>query len=279
MFTTLASTGELLHLSPPKGLQNASYNIESIVPIVRCFPSNDSVRTWTATAAYQNALADSQVVDFVPHAQNLTYTAKDGVSGKIGYFGMLGNTSITPNQAGILADVWIAMATPLNGTSEIDLASDVAAPYSASYYTCTLRNASVNVSITFINNVQSLQTGAVRELDFNLSKVSDGIGDDTDHVYALENYGNFGYLLYSYLVGVVFIENNQYENYSSGAFWNTTIDQTILGTAMDFSAMMAAWKYDGLEPGAIAQNRNLTSLIEEFSLNASLSLMSRSAFR
>jgi hypothetical protein len=102
------------------------------------------------------------------------------------------------------------------------------------------------------------------------------VSDKSYAFYGLQNYCSFGDLLYSYLLGSVM---NLVGEGSYGWNWSTTVDQTILGTAADFSAMTAAWKDGGLELGATTQNKNLTSLIEDFSLNASLSLMSNSAFK
>jgi hypothetical protein len=92
MITTLASTGELLRLSAPQGMQNMSYKLDLIVPIVGCLPSNDTVRAWTAAAAYEafagpwTAMLDAgeavqengyQMIptfsDVALHVQNLTF--------------------------------------------------------------------------------------------------------------------------------------------------------------------------------------------------------------
>lgn len=56
--------------------------------------------------------------------------------------------------------------------------------------------------------------------------------------------------------------------------WTTIIDRTILGTARDFAAMTDAWKSEGLEDPAGVQDKNLTTLFEEYSLNVTLGLMS-----
>ncbi|KAF2490821.1 hypothetical protein BU16DRAFT_585187 [Lophium mytilinum] len=286
VFANLASTGELLHLSPPTGLQNASYALDLIIPIVRCQPSSETVRAWTAAAAFEAATSDPENSlgdrPLVPYAQNLTYTisanasAKESPStllgGQIGYFGMLGNTTITPYQ-GVTGDVWIAIAEPSNGTRPDDL-FDGSARYDASYHTCSLRNASVPTNVTFVNNVQSIQTGTVLELELNQSNQTDVEGNASAPMYGLDNYAVFADLLYTFVEGIVLISIDG--DSSIGWVWNTTLDQTILGTAADFSAMTALWRRGGAELGETPQNRTLTSLIEEFSLNASLSLMSMS---
>jgi hypothetical protein len=84
-FAALTSTEELLRLSAPGVLQNASYNLDLIVPVVRSLPSNESVRAWTAAAAFKSALRQSGVlaqkvagnITFVPNVDNLTYTINE----------------------------------------------------------------------------------------------------------------------------------------------------------------------------------------------------------
>ncbi|KAF2114839.1 hypothetical protein BDV96DRAFT_86392 [Lophiotrema nucula] len=289
MFTILASTGELARLSPPEGLQNVSYAVDLIVPLVHCQDSNDTVRAWTAAAAFQDAIAglgdyiDTESVR--PYAQNLTFTATEVSQtytndtlveehnttflGQIGYYAMPGNTSIGPNQPGLTADIWIALANPARGTPAYHFPT-----YTASFYTCTLRNASVTTNISFVDNVQSLEASDIRGVEFSPITDTEVYGGNDSAVYALENYDSFQSSLYSFLAGVVVNVGNAG---SYGWNWSTTVDQTILGTASDFADMTAAWKDGGLED-TIVQNKNLTTLIEEFSLNASWSLMSMPAF-
>jgi hypothetical protein len=199
--------------------------------------------------------------------------------------GMLGNTSTMTN-LGLTTDFWIGIANLKSGTVIDDLMDD-SVYYNASYYTCGIRNASIPTNVIFVDNVQSLHVGTIRELEFNLEfNYTDA--NPTSPFWALQNYDSFGTLLYSHFLGYVVndlttdvpnggnITNGS--NISYGGDWNTTVDQTILGNAADFSAMTAAFRAGGLEPGAITQDKNFTVLLEEFALNISLSLMSKSAF-
>lgn len=142
--------------------------------------------------------------------------------------------------------------------------------------------------ISLLRTTSSQQTGTIQELDFNQSNISEVNGTENSPFCALVNYYSFGSLLYSYLLGSVAFDKLMSLNGSNGDFtayggyypeWNTSIDQTILGSAADFSAIIAAFKAEGLEIDATTQNKSFTTLIEEFSLNVSLSLMSNSAFK
>ena len=300
-------------------MQNASYSLNLTVPIVRCLPSNDTVRAWTAAAAYEavtgSAFAGSTVagttsVDnstFVAHVNNLTYTVMERTNftdeetgnwtmvtnklfGQIGYYGMLGNTTMVPNGT-LPGDLWIAIANVPNGTTNDNLVftalnrTDTEFPaikWDVSYFTCSLWNVSVPTNVTFVDNVQSLQAGPVRMLDFFIGGEEPEYVQETD--VALETYNAFGSVLYGYLLGYVanFIEVGDSSSGSGSGVWNTTIDDTILGTAADFSAITMAWQLRGYrfyELGATVQKKNLTTLIEDLSLNASLSLMSNPIFK
>lgn len=278
-FNISALTGELLHFSAPGKLQNASYNLEIVVPIVRCFPSNSTIRAWTAASAFQDLLEGQTVLEnatFYP--ESLTFVSKEASEFQyIGYHGLYGNTSITPHQPGFPADLWITIINAPIGTTIDDLDNFInPTQFSASFYTCSLRNASIDVDFTFVDNVQSLHIAAIHELEFDQSDTRDVKGNDSSPIYAFENYSSFISLLYGQLLGTVSIGGN---NESFGWTWHTNIDRTIFGTAADFSAMMDAWKDGGIERGAVVQDKNLTTLIEEFSVNASLNLGSRSTFR
>jgi hypothetical protein len=288
----LASTGEILRLDPPLGLRNVSYKLDIIIPIVRCLPSNETIRNWTAASAFEEVARDEGLVSGFKHqyTQNLAFEAPETdfdtnrpttslVRGMIGYYGMLGNTSVTPNRSSP-ADLWVAVTTPTNASRadnrmiyDLDLnINETLALYSTNYFTCTLRNASAITNISFVDNVQAVRVEQLQEVDFNSSDADSVSGSDDSPMYAFDNYDVYMGLLYEHLTG--FVADYGVINSSFGWNWTTSIDQTVFRTADDFHAMTAAWKDGGLDPGQLAQNKSLPTLIEEFSLNASLSLMS-----
>lgn len=291
MFTVLAGTGDMLRLSAPEGLQNVSYTMDLILPVVRCNASNETVRSLTASTAYEVALA--QVKDYyvwdastaVFHEQNLTFTIPGAtlkeqnafennttLRGQIGYYAMQSNGTEFPQ------GIWIAIADPPNGLSLLN----ATAPYSASYYTCTIRNASVTTNVAFMNNIQSLQASAIEEMELSHNYSDSVSGNESSALYAVENYDSFGSTLYTQLSGFVmdYQELNPQGNYKGYSWnWSTSVDATTFGTAADFSRMTASWKDQGLPPDVTVQSKNLTTLIEELSLNASWSLMSMPSFK
>lgn len=283
MFTVIAGTGELSRISAPDSLQNISYTIDLTVPLVRCDISDETVRSLTATAAYNQAIAGlGRIIDTnssIFHAENLTFTAsmsdssfmqsEKPLQGQIGYYAMLGDRTVMANEL----ELWIAIANPPIGAKIFDYP----APYSASYYTCALRNASVTTEIDFVDNVQSLQATDIQVTRLSQSDNMTIRGNDSSGDYAIENYHSYGYLLYNLLSGFVMNEGAEKSHY--GWNWTTTLDQTIFGTASDFSVMMDAWKDGGVEEDSATKEKNLITMIEEFSLNASWSLMSMPRYR
>jgi hypothetical protein len=285
LFNAVTSRGELLPPSPPGGLQNASYSLELTIPIVSCLPSNDLVRSWTTAAAYK-ALELGQFHFSVADANNLTWTwttKADGTStstgtetennitegGRMFYYSMLGNTSyIGTGEIKIKSDLWVAIA---NGPD-------------TSFFTCTIQNASIPTDITFVNSIPSLQAGQMSKIDM----IQDGEGEDGYFSDSAVAYHGFGTILFNHLLGSILMADEY-------AFWNTTVDQTVFANAADVYAISLEW-YDnenndfaatidlnatGWTPqmlGLTPQNKNLSALIEEVALNASLSLLSNAAF-
>jgi len=222
---------------------------------------------------------------------NLTWTVSEGPStgasvqiGKIGYFATLANTTANDDDDNVNLDLWIAIANPPKGIIMDNLFYGPDDPYhdhpeqvmyNASYFTCTLRNASVPLNMTFVNNVQNLQVDTSNISDHPLSFGA----------YGGETYQSFVQLLQSYILGyaVWFLDYQHSGSLPSPSnVWNTSIQNTIFGTAADFAIVTSGWQNDGhrlLEVGAkIQDGKNLTMLIEELALNASLSLMSNSVF-
>jgi protease II len=166
---------------------------------------------------------------------------------------MVSYNTYSPNE---IDKLWIAIANLGN-----DLTS-----HTVRYYACATRNASVTTNVTFSNNIQSLQATAIQEFDETID------GDDSSPTRAIENYQFFASILYNQLSGFVmrFATGTDILNRN----WTMVIDQINLGTAKDFAAMPDAWKDEKLEDLAAVQEKNLITLFEEFSLNASMGLMS-----
>jgi hypothetical protein len=279
MLTILSSTGELMRLNPPGGFQNASYTVESIVPLIRCNESNDTVRMWTATAAYETVI--SAVSNFVNasrstfYAQNLTFeaawlsqtnsTRTDTYPGQIGYYAAPGNVTYI-NAFPYRTEYWIALANPPNGT-RVETPQNIARLDDAKYYTCTMWNASVTTDVVFVNSAQTLRARAVQYLNYS---------EDTASIYAAENYMKFADLMYNFLHG--FVVNTSYSNRWMTT-WETSVDGTIFGTANDFSRVSLAYRVTDNVLDLYTQNRSFIELIEEFSLNASWGLMSMDDFK
>jgi hypothetical protein len=284
MFNILADTGELLWLSAPENLQNISYTVNLIIPLVRCRVSNESVRSWIATAAYKEATSRYKAFPAIKshrvannsgsYIESLTFTV-NGTNPldehyemtwkeQIGYYAMPSNTSMVD-------EVWIAIST------RNDTPVGISGSYSAIYYTCALRNASVTTKVAFVNNAPSLQASAIEEVELNNPKrIFDGYSPS----------------LFAPFFGSV--SNVELKTYDSNGYsakgrpeWNTTLERTVFGSSKDFFKMagqmanyLPGWVIEGgYWSNAKVQEKNLAELIEEFSLNASWSLMAIPEFK
>ncbi|KAL1613251.1 hypothetical protein SLS60_001483 [Paraconiothyrium brasiliense] len=277
MFNIVALTGERMRLTAPNNLPNATYSVDIIVPLVRCDDSDDDARSLTATAAYKEALgslADSynKTDDMIFYPQNLTFTSsKMGFTGQIGYYASptynIKNDTI--DDTSMTIEFQIAMADPPESTDAF-----FPNPSSASYYKCFLVNASLTTDINFEGNAQTLHARNIKETEYT-NHGGDVAGTDDTVLYAEENYDSFASVLFELPTGIVL----KWSDYSGSDWnWSTKVDQTILGTSKDFSSVIEHWRDQELEPGATIQDKNLTTLIEELSLNASWSLMGVPAF-
>ncbi|PVH94820.1 hypothetical protein DM02DRAFT_675910 [Periconia macrospinosa] len=228
----MARTGERVPVSSPGNLRNASYTTEMAIPIIRCYDSNDTVRSLTAKAVYKD-LPGPPRIDWSPnnstfHPENLTLevTSKTTDEGVRIYPGYYATIDYPQNNAWLPPDLWIALAKPPEGPVAERM------QYGVSYYRCSPRNATVAVDIAFVNNVPSIHTEVIQEKEY-------------------------------------FDTRNDANN---------TIEQTVFGTAKDFANMTATWGAYATVDNSTIQEKNLTLLIEEFSMNASLSLMTQPSF-
>ena len=285
MFTIIANTGERLQLNAPKGLKNISYGIDIFVPMTYCQGSNNVVTSWTARVAYESAVAglgypiDTSSAMFYP--ETLTFTAAPfwtssndplgsnanfTVAGSIYYYAMRASHSLDPDFYAFTPhfsnDIWIAIANPPSAVIDDYIPN---APYFASFFTCSVRNASITANVVFADNIQSLQDIEVRKLDpypFG----------ETD--YSLKNYNAFQYVLFKQLSGNILRVSREYDGRVAESWqFNTTIGQTVLGSATDMSIVSAIGRWNNiLDTNTV--NKPIATLIKELSLNVSLSLMS-----
>jgi hypothetical protein len=315
LFNIILSSGEILYPGAPNGLQNASYAVDLVLPIIHCRPSNDTVRALTAEAVFAKVIGPIlNLKSVAQNVHNLTWSASlqtnlsgadqstegalqngsseadeiTSLSGYIGYFGMNANATdninIFPGEYHLdsSTDLWMAMAHPPPGyLGDAEVAKSI--QYEVSYSTCSLQNASISTNITFINNVPSIYTGPPRFLDFspNGSTVSCGL-----MLCGMSAYEVFAKSIFAPLIGSVDIINGidpLNTNYTE-TIWNTSIDRTIYGDAMDFLAVQNMWEeplkdWPQGNTTMTPQSKNLTAFIEQISLNASLSLMSNPVFK
>jgi hypothetical protein len=257
-----------------------------IVPLVRCQTSNKTVRSTTAESAFDQAvlgLEGSIVAESsIFHPENLTFTAdatdyhgernNRTFRGQIGYYAMEPDVQTTSNYLG---ELWIAIAEVSKG--KYTWPSTFPTSYSASFYTCSLRNTSVITDVSFIDNIQTLHAIAIKEMDMATYDDDRVAGNETSANWALDNYQAFGDLLFDLLSGFAMV--SEVEDSDIGWNWTTTMDQTVFGTAQNFAAMTAAWKDGGLEDSDTTRVKNLSAIIEEFSLNASWSLMAMPRYK
>jgi uncharacterized membrane protein len=288
MFTIIASTGQLLGPNTPWSSENSSYTVDMVVPLVRCQASSETVRSITAASAYNRAILGYELANStVFHPENLTFTVNEGAyigdgpssfPREIGYYAMKSDGKNSSSVNG-LNELWIAIAEiPDEGrTTTSSQASN-----NIGFYTCALRNASVTTHVAFVNSVPTLHATAIQEVEPTIYDNRSWVPlDELSDSYAWANYDTFGDMLFDLLLGFV-MRTDLGGGHTHSTDWATTIDQTVFATAHDFAALTAAWKgrSPAWEPGNVGpQKKNLTTIIEEFSLNASWSLMSMPKYK
>ena len=295
-FETIAMTGEQLPFPPPNNLRNSSYTIDMFVPSVRCHESNATVRSLTANAAYrailkegaigsaQNTLTKNTDYKFFPENMAVFGRQSHYIS-RIGYYASTSDLiivdSLTDPNTYVSTDpeLWIVLANPPKGfTWTRETFTSPSTLFPLSFFTCVLRNASVEIDVSFSDSVSSVHTKVVQEAEY-YSPVGKGIStDQLSVVLAACNFQRFAEAIFDFFEGLVGYHERGGD---TGIRWSTTIDQTIFATAKDFANMATTFdsRAEYLDPDAVVQEKNLTAMIEEFSLNASLSLMAIPSYR
>jgi hypothetical protein len=135
----------------------------------------------------------------------------------------------------------------------------------------------VATEFTFVNNAQSLQIIDVMELAALPSwNTSDEANERFD---PLMNYRYFAKTLYTHLKGLV-AQSVIMNGKSVALIRDTYMDQEIFRDSKDYSGIWEDWGpgLSQVDPDAPPE-KDLITMIEEFAFNASLGLMSVSAFR
>lgn len=276
----VALSGEQLPLTAPGSLQNASYAIDAVVPVLRCRNSNDTVRLLTAAAVH----------DFERSGAGMTYIGDEQVlkdqslntkmnnkpfKGDIDYYGKLSSKIYKKIAGGWNTDMdtelWISVAASKsrsNGT----LVSHLTSPYSRSYFTCAARNASMTVEVSFLNGAHSLRVSDLIETEYCMTcEMTDS--RERSKAFAVRNYNLLALEVMSLVSGWITTPvlpqwplDNLYFRYWRGKSHYINVAAKIYRA----SAESGPSKYSG--------DKNLTTLIEEFSLNVSLSLMALPGF-
>jgi hypothetical protein len=274
MVDRIAHIAQLPQLSSPKGLQNVSYTTNLILPLIRCKTMEDRDRPWILRELYYELSSTKPYEDLsimigaTIMEENLRVASSNrSVIGGVGYYSSIREYDEALPYFTSMPELHIAVAnSTLNPDDMLPNTQGV------SYYTCSVHNASVAIDFTFVNNTPSLQIIDVMELaalpSWNTSDEANGRFDP------LMNYRYFANTLYTHLKGLVA------QSARGSLIWDTYMDQEIFRDSKDFSGMSEKWGSGFMEPDPDAPpERDLITMIEEFAFNASLGLMSVSAFR
>lgn len=188
LFTVMAGTGQLPRLGLPENLQNISYIVDLVVPIVRCRISDETERTRTTDAAYKEAISGFPDLAFQANfnAQDLSFVGKGE---DVGF-------SIGPGTAriGYYATVVFDLSKPYDiDTLSIAIANvgNDSISHSVDFYTCAIRNASITANVTFSNSIQSVRTTKVQEVDLVKDFETSVPGNANAPLYAFERTTSF----------------------------------------------------------------------------------------
>jgi hypothetical protein len=279
---TIAVTGEQPHLTSANNLPNATYSVETNMPLVRCNNSDDRVQNLTATAAYREYrkffgpfTSEGGTIeevfkssDTIFHPGNLTFTSRsESILGGIRYFAasskdlLMSIEETSRDFISPLSEMWIAIGSPQKWGERLESSKSD----SASYYRCVIRNASITTDVVFTGNAQLLHTSDIKVMDF---------------IDPREKFGNVVTVMADLFTSLQFklLEGFVIDLGSGLTFWNTTVHETIFGTAKDFSIIIDFSNNEFFAMNVTAQDKNFTTLIEEFSFNASWILIGLPAF-
>jgi hypothetical protein len=298
----VASTGSVLPFSTPNQVANVSWTINSTGPLLKCNPSNQSVKQQTARGAFmyllegrdlysaewanKTTLRDSDGIIVETDDSTLSWSADAGDRhtygyrhGQIGYFGMSpGSPAPEPDvepapdwwnatanmyQVKITPEVWIAYADMVDGKPR------------ASYLTCTLWNTSLSTTISYTNGVRQID----QQPPIYLNTLENPPTDSSVLVVGLQIAQCFAYFI---AIAMYLIDGVDWSSPTKTIRPDSLILQSSLVDATDFDSIAASLNSSRIILGGnpdVVPTKNLSTLIEEFSLNVTMSMLSSSAYR
>ncbi|KAI9853909.1 MAG: hypothetical protein M1813_001624 [Trichoglossum hirsutum] len=283
---SVAITGQPL---PPYMLRpqaNYSYSIQSYLPRLKCVGAGDVLNPTLVNATIQllqKIQKDKQYIQLPislnPQTLEFASDAPRAVPfGRVFYLGMAlyvgpyetNNTTVIG--AASINDGW---RDSFNGTLLIVMKTAIGQTKVSS---CTLYISSFQMDISFVNQVGSVQVTEVKDIaPYNFS-FGQSHGDKYEDKANLTNTAVQLWFqsLSKHILGLRYMIH-------ADAFPDGTIQNTVLSQSEDYSSMLDG--YYRYFPGIVAdqtkrnqtitQDKSLASMIEEFSTNFSLSLMSQ----
>jgi hypothetical protein len=265
LLNLLALTGAQYQLPAQGDLLNASYTVEANLPRLRCQESNDEVRSATVELALTSMIPDLELTN---ETGNILYPLNTTVNGSagsayLGYYAIKGESFHPPELS-----IALANPPPFDTNSTISKMTIPSTPYRVSYYTCAALNASIAMHVGFTNNLPSMNVEIIKEAAYSLNPLQQTPIDF------------FTSAMFDLFTGSIFFHSisSSEKTGTVTSVYDTHLDSTVFATARDYSKVAAAWGGPRVDNASIRE-KNLTELIEEFSLNASVSLMTMSEFR
>jgi hypothetical protein len=288
----VAMGGEILGFQSPTRQPNATYRLQSYLPLLRCSPANSTEQSYfvtqinnTITSITKEAGIPNKNIQQAFNHTTFQWTSNSSghvvMQGEIGYFAGLPYLPQEANQSRLwtgttsnensefastrpasidemLGDVLFAIPTYKDRQPQINIVS------------CEFYNASVSYTATFSNHSPTLSNITTQWLNS-----IDPMGHaPSDQLHSYNSYGAYFYELASYIVGVVeFIDHPlDYEIVGDVA-------ATSLGLSSQFSEayqrIITLAQVDAKAPtSSNVRNVSFSDMVQDYSLNASLSFLS-----
>lgn len=295
---SVASIGETFS---PKALSteaNYSYSLQTYMPRFICRDGVPELATRIVNASssllgfYLNTSVPIEPDTFA--FENISSPIGSS-SGLLFYMAMAGtkgldsshlDLSSEDSQGVFRGDVMDNYISELDGTIVLGMTTS---PRKIKYASCTLCNSSFEIEVTFINGVGTTNVKQVNDgnpfTDFKQGSSDAALQEGEERLYA---YYYWFRKLSASIVGIWFsytdtIRPDVLDGTSSVSLPTMTVrpDQTILAQAEDFSQMLQYfYKWNGARvtvDSAAVRPKNLAEVIEELSMNVSLSLLSQPA--
>jgi hypothetical protein len=288
----VAMGGKILDFQSPTKQPNATYRLQSYLPLLRCSPANSTEQSYfltqiNSTIAWftkEAAIVHKNVQQSFNHT-TFQWTANSSGhvvrQGEIGYFAGLPYlpqganqsqlwTGATSNEDSELAstrpasidemlgDVLFAIPTYRDRQPQIDIVS------------CEFYNASVSYAATFSNHAPTLSNITTQWLN-SIDPVEHAPSDQVD---SSNSYGAYFYELALYIVGIVEFSDHPLDYEIVGE-----VATTSLGLSSQFSdayqRIITLAQVDAKAPTlSVLRNVSFSDTVQDYSLNASLGLLS-----